>query len=78
MTYSEPEALVAGQHSLKNKLGASTALANTLQRKSRAKLDLLILVGDTMNVREFLAKMARTLPLDLTEGCTGQPMTIAV
>jgi len=24
-----------------------------------------------MNVREFLARMARTLPLGLAEGCTG-------
>jgi hypothetical protein len=56
MTYSEPEALLARQHSLKDKLGASSALANELQGKGQAKLNLLILIGDTMSVREFLAK----------------------
>ena len=65
MTYSEPEALLARQHSLKDKLGASSALSNKLHRKGRAKLNLLILVGDTMNVREFLAKHGKNVAFRL-------------
>jgi len=65
MTYSEPEALLARQHSLKAKLGASSALANKLQGKGRAKLNLLILVGDTTNVREFLAKDGKNVAFRL-------------
>lgn len=45
MTYSEPKALLASQHSLKDNLGASSAFVNKLQGKGRAKLNLLILVG---------------------------------
>ena len=65
ITYFEREALLAHQHSLKDKLGASSALANKLHRKGRAKLNLLILVGDTMNVREFLAKDGKNVAFRL-------------
>ena len=65
MTYSEPGALLARRYSLKNKLGTSSALAYELQGKGRAKLNLLILVGDTMNVREFLAKDGKNIAFRL-------------
>lgn len=65
MTYSEPEALLARQHLLKDKSGASTALANKLQGKGRAKRNLLILVGDTMKLREFLAKDGKNVAFRL-------------
>ncbi len=65
MTYSEPEALLARQHSLKDKLGASSAFANKLERKGQAKLKALILLGETMNVREFLAKDGKNVAFRL-------------
>jgi len=65
MTYSSRKLFLANQHSLKDTLRASSALTNKLQGKGRAKLNLLILVEDRMNVREFLTKMARMLALGL-------------
>ena len=43
----------------------SSALANKLQRKGRAKLNLLILAGSTMNYREFLAKDGKNVAFRL-------------
>ena len=46
MTYSEPQLLLALQHSLKDMLGASSStLPNKLQGKGQARLNLLNLVG---------------------------------
>lgn len=65
MTYSEPELLLAREHSLKDKLGSNSALANQLQGKGRAKPNCWILAGDSMKVREFLAKDGKNIAFRL-------------
>ncbi len=67
MTYSSRKLFLANQHSLKDTLRASSALTNKLQGKGRSTVNLLILVGDRMNVREFLAKDGKNMPLGLAE-----------